>query len=428
MGIALRLWRKRKLANQYDVAIAGSGIVGMSTALWAQRRGLQVAICDANAAGSGATFGPACTMATYACVPINSPSVVTSLPSLLFSKNSPLTVNYWYAIKNWRWMLSFLMNCRSSRVEAIGTQLGALLREADAGLDPLIEEIGAVDLIVEEDCLYVWATKDGFKDARQGIELRRRQGVAMQEIGPDEIRSLEPNLKMPMYRGLRFQGTRYILHPQKLVERMQNHFMRNGGTVIEKAVSSVEAAAEGVTVHLHDEDTLTSGHFVVATGAHGKSIKGAGVESLPLGVERGYHVTFANHRNKLSRPVGWAEAGFYATPMELGLRFAGTVELDALSAPSNPNRITYLRRRAKEMFGQLDGPSEEWLGFRPTMPDALPVIGPSQKSERIIHAFGHQHIGLTLGGLTGRMVTDMVTGQAPNPDASGLSGKRFGFL
>ncbi|WP_255418680.1 FAD-binding oxidoreductase [Paracoccus sp. JM45] len=413
------------MANQYDVAIAGSGIVGMSTALWAQRRGLRVVICDPNPAGSGTTFGPACTIATYACVPINSPSVITSLPSLLFSKDSPLILNYWHAIKNSRWMLSFLANCRSSRVDAIGSGLGALLGHANAGLDPLIADIEAEDLMVNEDCLYVWSTQKGFEGAAQGNDLRRRQGVAMQEVGPAEVRALEPALQMPIYRGLRFQGTRFVLHPQKLVERMQRQFVKNGGATITAAVQSVDPGSTGVTVKLGDGSTLTAGHFVVAAGAHSKSIKGAGVEVLPLGVERGYNVTYANHRAKLTRPVGWAEAGFYATPMELGLRIAGTVELDNLNAPPNPDRLAYLRRRATQMFGYLDGPSDEWLGYRPTMPDALPVIGPSHVSGRIIHAFGHQHIGLTLGGITGQIVSDMVRGQQPQLDVSALSGSRF---
>jgi D-amino-acid dehydrogenase len=414
-----------KLANQYDIAIAGSGIVGMSTALWAQRRGLKAVICDPNPAGSGTTFGPACTIATYACVPINSPSVIAGMPGLLLSKDSPLTLNYWHAIKNSRWMLSFLANCRSSRVKAIGAELGALLGHANAGLDPLIADIGAEDLMVNEDCLYVWSTRAGFEGAAQGNELRRRQGVAMQEVGVDEVRALEPALKMPVYRGLRFQGTRFVLHPQKLVERMQGQFVQNDGTTISATVQSVDPDANGVTVKLDDGSTLTAGHFIVAAGAHSKSIKGAGVEALPLGVERGYNVTYADHQSKLSRPVGWAEAGFYATPMELGLRIAGTVELNDLSAASNPDRIAYLRRRAAQMFGKLDGPSSEWLGYRPTMPDALPVIGKSHVSARIIHAFGHQHIGLTLGGITGQIVTDIILGQTPACDISGLTGQRF---
>jgi len=413
------------MTNQYDVAIAGAGIVGMSTALWAQRRGLKAVICDANSPGSGTTFGSACTMATYACVPINSPSVITSLPSLLFSKQSPLTINYLYALKHWRWMLSFLLNCRQSRVDAIGAELGALLRQADAGLDPLIEDIKAEDLMVEEDCLYVWSTKKGFDGAAKGNDLRRRQGVEMEELNASDVRALEPALQMPIYRGLRFRGTRFILHPQKLVERMQRRFAELGGVTLLSSVNSVTFNDVGTTANLADGTSVNAGHFVVAAGAHSKSIDGAGLEKVPLGVERGYHVTYANHRNKLSRPVGWAEAGLYATPMELGLRFAGTVELDDLNAPPTLERGAYLRRRATEMFGALDGDADDWLGYRPTLPDALPVIGPSTVSDRIIHAFGHQHIGLTLGGLTGRMVTDIVTGKEPTPNVSGIGSQRF---
>jgi len=413
------------MTNQYDVAIAGAGIVGMSTALWAQRRGLKAVICDANLPGSGTTFGSACTMATYACVPINSPSVITSLPSLLFSKQSPLTINYLYALKHWRWMLSFLLNCRQSRVDAIGAELGALLRQADAALDPLIADIKAEDLMVEEDCLYVWSTKKGFDGAAKGNDLRRRQGVEMEELNASDVRALEPALQMPIYRGLRFRGTRFILHPQKLVERMQRRFAELGGVTLLSSVNSVTFNDVGTTANLADGTSVNAGHFVVAAGAHSKSIDGAGLEKVPLGVERGYHVTYANHRNKLSRPVGWAEAGLYATPMELGLRFAGTVELDDLNAPPTLERGAYLRRRAAEMFGALDGDADDWLGYRPTLPDALPVIGPSTVSDRIIHAFGHQHIGLTLGGLTGRMVTDIVTGKEPTPNVSGIGSQRF---
>lgn len=407
------------------MAIAGAGIVGMSAALWLQSRGLRVVICDANAPGSGATFGPACTIATYACVPINSPSVVTSLPSLLFSKSSPLTVNYRYALKNWRWMLSFLMNCRPGRVAAISSSLGELLRYADEGLDPLIAQAEAEDLLVREDCLYVWSTRKGFEAAASSNRLRKSQGVAMEELGPDDVRTLEPALKLPIYRGVRFRGTRFVLNPQKLVERMQACFMKNGGETIASPAHSAAPIKDGISVQLSDEREITAAHFIVAAGAHSKLIKGTGADVLPLGVERGYHVTYKDHRVKLSRPVGWAEAGLYATPMELGLRVAGTVELDTLGAAPNPERLRYLRQRATEMFGVMDGPCFEWLGFRPTMPDALPVIGPSHVSDRIIHAFGHQHIGLTLGGITGRMVADFVTGRSPTPELSGFTDRRF---
>jgi len=137
----------------------------MATALWAQSEGLKVLLCDPNPAGSGASAGSACTIATYACIPVNHPSVLTSLPRLLTSRDSPLSLNLLHAVKNPRWMLGFLNNCRATRVDHIARALARLLAHTDAGLDPLIELAGAQDLIVDNDCLYVWSTKAGYNDA-----------------------------------------------------------------------------------------------------------------------------------------------------------------------------------------------------------------------------------------------------------------------
>jgi D-amino-acid dehydrogenase len=413
------------MANDFDVAIAGAGMVGMSTALWAQKSGLRVVVCDPGEPGGGATYGSACTIATYACVPINSPSVFTSLPALLFSRESPLAINYRYALKNLGWMLSFLAFCRREKVEAIGRELGGLLRHADEGIDPLVIEAGAQDLLVSNDCLYIWSTAAGYEEARPGNRMRREQGVVFEEIGGEDVLKLEPSIHLPVHRGLLFRGARHILNPQELVLRLHRRFTALGGATIRAAVESVRHDEAGVTVTLAGQRELRAAHFVVAAGAHGKAIRGSGVDALPLGVERGYHITFGQHGRRVSRPVGWAEAGLYATPMGLGLRLAGTVELDAVSAAPNPKRIAYLRRRARQMFGDLGEPGQEWLGFRPTMPDSLPVIGPSRRSSRIIYAFGHQHVGLTLGGITGKIVTDIIQQKEPIHDISGLSDRRF---
>ena len=127
----------------------------------------------------------------------------------------------------------------------------------------------------------------------------------------------------------------------------------------------------------------------------------------------------------VNRPVGWAEAGYYATPMSDGLRVAGTVEINAIDAPFNTNSTAYLQRKSHEMFGDLGKPDDTWLGHRPTMPDSLPVIGHSKASDRVILAFGHQHIGLTLGGITGRVVTDLAQGITLSCDISHFSPQRY---
>ena len=164
-----------------------------------------------------------------------------------------------------------------------------------------------------------------------------------------------------------------------------------------------------------------------AAGAFSARIPGSGAESLPLGTERGYHLMFAGHAGRVTRPVGWSEGGFYATPMAGGLRLAGTVEIAAQDRAPNQRRLDYIARRAREMFDDLPDPTATWLGFRPTMPDSLPVIGRAPGKQRVIHAFGHQHLGLTLGGITGRIVSDLAQGRAPNTRIDAFTpGRRFG--
>ena len=414
--------------NDYDLIVVGAGIVGMSTALWAQKEGLNVLICDPNPPGSGTTYGSACTIATYACIPVNNPSIFASLPHLLTSRESPLSFNLSYGLKNPRWMLSFLNNCRANKVRHISEALGQILSCADAGLDPLIAEAKADDLMVSNDCLYVWSSRSGFESARDGNAMRRAQGVEFEELSPDEVHQLEPNLQIPIHRGLHFKGARHVINPQELVARMQNRFEVLGGTYLPQSVVRCQPDDKGVTACTSDGTQIRAGHLALTAGARSREIKGSGAESLPLGTERGYHILYRKYGGHVSRPVGWAEAGFYATPMAHGLRIAGTVEINAIDAPPNGKRIAYLQRKSHEMFGPLGKPDDTWLGHRPTMPDALPVIGYSGASNRVILAFGHQHIGLTLGGVTGKIVTDLAKGHTPHCDITNFAPQRFGHL
>ena len=170
---------------------------------------------------------------------------------------------------------------------------------------------------------------------------------------------------------------------------------------------------------------IRANNLAVTAGARSHQVKGTGAENMPLGAERGYHILYGEHGGLVSRPVGWAEAGLYATPMAHGLRIAGTVEIAAIDADLNTGCTDYLRRKSHEMFGTLGIPDDTWLGHRPTLPDSLPVIGHSPMTDRVIFAFGHQHVGLTLGGITGRIVADLVQDQTPYCDISFFSPKRF---
>jgi glycine/D-amino acid oxidase-like deaminating enzyme len=411
--------------SRFDLAIAGAGAVGLATALWAQEAGLSVALIDMGEPGAGASFGNAGTIATYACTPVNSPSVFTNLPSLLFHKSSPLRIDPLYAIRRLPWLLSFLRNCTPSRVEAITGKLAYLLAEADTGLDPLLAQVKTDDLIVSNGCLYVYSTAQEFEAASDSIAARRANGVAFDILDEKNITALEPAIQMPVHRSLYFPAARHVADPGELMRRLHQRFLGRGGHWLQAEVRSCQATGDGVTISVFDQDDIKCDRFVVAAGAFSRNIQGSGAEALPLDAERGYHLMFRDCADKLSRPVGWAKAGFYATPMTEGLRIAGTVELAGLTAAPTQGQFDYLKRMSEHMLGRLGRPTSKWLGFRPTMPDALPVIGPSAGNDRVLFAFGHQHVGLTLSGITGKIIADFATGKMANQDLSAYSPKRF---
>lgn len=412
--------------SDFDLAVIGAGVVGVSAALWARMRGLTVVLIDPDEPGAGTSSGNAGTIATYGCLPVNDPSVLTGLPGLLFGADSPLSVDWAHALRNPGWMLAFLANCRASRSARIAGHLADLLAQADAGINPLIAAAGAEDLVKARGQITIWSTEAGARAADAGLARRRALGVEVADLSPGQARDMEPGLTLPIIRAVHYPGARHVTEPQALVRRFHAAFAGMRGVTVAERVTSVEEGAQGVTIRTTGGD-LRTGRVVIAAGAFSGLIPGSGAEHLPLGTERGYHLMFAGQAERVTRPVGWSEGGFYATPMSGGLRLAGTVEIAAPGKAVNRRRLDYIARRGREMFGDLPAPASEWLGFRPTMPDSLPVIGMAPGKERVIHAFGHQHLGLTLGGITGRIVADLAQGRAPNAGIDAFApGRRFG--
>ncbi len=408
-----------------DIVVIGAGMVGMCTALWCQTKGIQTTLIDYQDPGRGTSYGNACTIADYANVPVNDPSLFGRLPGLLFG-DGPLRINLLHILGNPRWSIEFLRQCSSKNVDNISNALGALLKSIPAGLDPLIAASNTSHLMRESGCLYVYSTEQSFTSAQSSIVRRRDSGVPFDIIDQSSIQDLEPALKGGLHKGLYFPKASQTLNPTHLIEGFFKHFQQLGGTWRKAKVGHVHPEQQSVTLYTEDNEKISTEKVVVACGAFSKSIRGSGSEQLPLGTERGYHVQYAQHEDLLSRPIGFADQGFYASPMNQGLRLAGVVEIDALQKPVNRKCIQYLQRCAKQQFGINSEPDTDWLGYRPTFPDSLPVIDYSPKSKNILFAFGHQHIGLTLGGITGLLVSEMLREAAPSVDLAPFGVGRFG--
>ncbi len=407
------------------IAIIGAGIVGCSCALWLQRKGFSVTLIDPDDPGAGTSSGNAGTIATYGCIPVNSPDLFRRLPSLLFSGDSPLSVNPAYALSHPGWTIEFLLNCRRQKVARIVRLLGRLLARTYEGLDPLLDMADARDLLAQRGFMHVYVDQREFDAARPANEARRAQGTEFTELDRGDIRELEPNLKIPFERGLLFDDVNHVLDPKALCRRYAECLQRNQGRLLRQRAVEVRHGPASVRILLDNGSSIDAERVVIAAGAFSKTIEGVPMQLLKLDTERGYHIEFDNQQHLLSRPVSWHHAGFYATPMNLGLRFAGTVEIAGYHDRKNPRMLAYLTRKAREMLDLPERPAREWLGFRPSCPDALPVIGYSTISEYILFAFGHQHLGLTLSGITGKLIAELANGEEPSHNINPFSPRRF---
>lgn len=408
-----------------QVVVIGAGIVGSSCALWLQQSGFSVTLVDRDEPGAGTSSGNACSIADYACIPVNNPSLFYRLPAMMLSSDSPLHVDIGFALRELPWMLQFLRNCTPRRVQRITTLLAQLLAKSYEGLQPLIDITGSESELVRDGHLTLYLDDKEYQSAASDNRKRKQLGVHFDELSTEEIRELEPALKPRFHRGLLTEHVARVRDPQTLVGRFVSQLTDNGGTFKKAAAQRVLTQGDHIDIQLDNGEILQAGQVVIASGAFSTQLQGTGIEHLPLGTERGYHLQFEQIDSPLKRIVSWADAGFYAVPRDKGIRLAGTVEIAGLKPESNQKRLDYIQRRGKQMLDLPDQPTSSWLGFRPTLPDSLPVIGHSPLDKRILLAFGHQHLGLTLAGITGKLISELASHNSTSLDLSPFNASRF---
>ncbi|KAF5887667.1 FAD-binding oxidoreductase [Rhizobium sp. PEPV16] len=417
-------------AERRHVAVVGAGLVGLCTALWMQRMGHRVTIIDpapplGNASYRQAcSYGNACTFAPHGVVPVATPGVIWRVPGMLLNPLGPLAIVWRYLPQLVPWLRAFLASSGKSEVERIAGTLAVLLSHADAAWQPLVTQAGAERLKRHDGCLYLYKTEAQFRAADAENALRERHGVAMGRLDRADIKNMEPDLAPLYHKGVLFCDAYVFSSPRQLAFALAQAVINGGGQIVRGEVSAIEPRDNGICLRTADKQ-IPADHAVVAAGAHSRKLTASIGDRVLLDTERGYHVLFPQAGNLLSRPVCYPEHGFYMVPMADGLRAAGTVELGGLAAPLNPKRTAMIRDGVKTLLPAAGQGSDEWLGFRPSMPDSLPVIGSSRHLPRVTYAFGHGHLGLTLSALTGYLVSQLVAGQRPAVDLAPLRPDRF---
>lgn len=406
------------------IAVIGAGFVGLSTAWHLMCEGHAVTLYDPAGPAGGASFGNAGTFATYACIPVNNPSVFRDIPHFLLDARSPFRLRLGYLPQLAPWLVRFLWHSTALRSEQTSRALAQLLGRAQAGYDAMLQTPGLAQFVRPRECLYLYSSAKAFAQSQADLALRQTLGVKLDVLERDAVQALEPNLSPIFERGVLFRGSWHLSDPAGFLRALQASLQQQGLRVVQSVVSTLRPRAHEVEVECAG-GAQAHDHVALCAGAHSRPLAAQCGDFLPLDTERGYHLLYPGSSSRISRPVGWAERGFYMTPMARGIRVAGSVELAGLKPEKHAGLLQLLEHSSQRALPGLPAATEPWLGFRPTLPDGLPVIGRSRACERVVYAFGHQHIGLTLGGVTGSLVADLVAGRTPAINLAPFAPGRF---
>jgi len=409
-----------------DVTVIGAGIVGVCCALYLQREGFKVRLIDRGGPGEGASFGNAGNLGIASCVPLGLPGVLKKVPRMLFDADAPLKLQLGHFPRALPWLLRFLAASRPASVEAIADARHSLLSRLHEGYDPLIADAGAQDLINPSGLIMTWESEEAFAGAAYGLDLRRRRGIHFETLDGNEARQIEPSLSPAVARAVYIPRLAHVMDPLSLTQALARDFQKRGGAVVRAAVSGFETGPDGPRKVVTDQGSLDAARIVIAAGVWSRPLAAQLGTDVPLEAERGYHVMFPEQETKLRVAVMSADRYIAVTHMNESIRAAGIAEFAAPDAPPNMAIAKTVRRHAQALIPRLKGePKSEWMGPRPSHPDSKPVIGRSPRFPNVWFAFGHDHIGLALAGITGKLIGELVAGKPPSVDLSPFRPDRF---
>jgi len=413
------------MANKLKVGIVGAGIQGVCNALFLQKKGFNVTIFDREEPGSkAASYGNAGHFSPYASVPVNRPDILTDVPAMLLSSTGPLALKWNYIPKMLPWFLKFIKNCSKKNMMHTAKYMHQILDLALPAYDELFDEIDLTGLVENKGIMYIWNDQN-LKSRELEINIRKEIGAEQQLLSKSEIHDLEPNIKNIYHAGVFYKKARHARNPGKIWVKLFENFIKKGGNFLKLDIKKLDFD-ESSPVLRSETQRFIFDKLVICCGAFSKKLTDNLHENIPLDTERGYHIHFKGFDHLISRPVVFQNRGFGMTPMEQGLRVVGTVEFGGLNNPLSKSRIKNLVDNAKFLLDGLpDQHDDEWLGFRPTLPDYLPVIGPSKNYNNVFYSFGHHHLGWTLGAISGKIISKMISNENTNLDLKPYSSLRF---
>ena len=408
------------------IIVIGAGIVGGSTAIWLQRSGFKVTIIDQKGPATGASHGNAGILAASSIIPVPNPSLIKKLPFYLLSKDSPVFFKMSYLPKMFPFLISYLSKSNLREVNKYAERMTPLIFDTVCQHKSLAKGTGAEKFISYQDYCFGYETEENFLNDKKVWKLRQKHGLPFEVVNGNEFSNFDPFYKDLFDVIVKCKNHGKINDPGLYVKTLCDHFLSQGGELFISKVNDISSKNLNDAIVKIESDSLIANKIVVATGAWSKKILKKFKIKMPLESERGYHVEYVEPNFYPKVPMMLTSKKFVITPMDGRIRVAGLVEFAGLKTLKRKPPLNLLKNKIKDLFPNLKCKEKiEWLGHRPALVDSLPMLGYLDKNKQILVAFGHQHLGLTAGAKTGRIVSDLIIGNDIKLKISNYRPNRF---
>lgn len=413
-------------AVQTDVLVLGAGIVGVCVALHLQKNGKSVVLIDRKEPGEETSYGNAGLIERSSVVPYGAPRDLATLLHYGLNRSADVRFDWSYLPRIAPWLWRFWRESAPTRLTRAAADMWPLIRRSVAEHEILAQEAGVSSDLHRTGWIEVFRTESSLERARTSLKELAPYALQYELLDVDTLRKREPHLSSDLVGAIHWLDPATVRDPGGLVKSYAAMFCKRGGRFIRADASRLQEETNSWRVS-GDRESVRGREVVVALGPWSDQVALKLGYRLPFAVKRGYHVHFSTKNSAvLNHPVFDADGGYMLAPMRQGIRLATGIEFAPLDSRPNFAQLNLVEPIARRTF-PLDKRVEPapWMGSRPCLSDMRPVIGKGPKHRGLWFAFGHNHHGLTLGPVTGRLLAELMTQQAPFTDPSPYAISRF---
>jgi D-amino-acid dehydrogenase len=413
-------------ASKQEIVIVGAGIVGIAIAAGLSEAGHRVLVIDRQGVCEGTSSGNAGALAFSDILPMASKGVLAKVPRWLMDPLGPFTIRPSYLLSLAPWLYRFWRATRADVLERTVQAQGAMMRLAEPEMLGLMQRAGIRHMVREDGSLELYESEGELNAALPGWDARKKVGIAFEHLRGEELVASQPGLASRFVAGTFVPGWKTVNDPQQVGKGLWTYATGLGAKFLQAEVASVAASETGAAIRLVDGRRIEAAKLIIAAGAWSHRLAMNLGDTIPLETERGYNTTLPTGAFDLKRQLIFSGHGFVVTPLDTGIRIGGAVELGGLDLPPNYKRSEAMLMKAKKFMPDLETTGgRQWMGYRPSLPDSLPVIGYARTSKNVLYAFGHGHLGLTQSAATGRLISELIHGKEPSIPIGPFHPQRF---